>query len=80
MCPAGYLNPKLCVSEHWLSDFWAATFEAQGESGALALLRLNQHRIIESATSDGYQKPEEQPLVLTDKVRTVFGYLSITKQ
>ena len=70
VCVAGYLDPKLCVSEHWLSDFWAAAFEALAESGALALLRLNQHRIVESANPEGFQRPEDQPIVLTKKVQS----------
>ena len=70
-CPAGYLNPKLCESERWVSDFWLAAFEAMAESGhgALALLRLNQHRMVESAPADGFQKPEDQKIVLTEKLK-----------
>ena len=73
VCVAGYLDPKLCVSEHWLSDLWAAVFETMAESGALALLRLNQHRIVESAepaTDGGFQTPENQPIVLTKKLKS----------
>lgn len=72
VCPAGYLNPKLCGSEHWVTDFWLAAFEAMAESGhgALALLRINQHRMVESAPADGYQKPEDQKIVLTEKIKS----------
>ena len=79
VCPAGYLNPKLCVSEHWLSDFWAAAFDAMAESGAVALVRLNQHRIVETAP-EGYgerQRPEDQPIVLTKKVQNVLNIKTI---
>ena len=73
VCPAGYLDPKLCVSEHWLSDFWVAAFEAMAESGhgALALLRINQHRMVESTPGghSGFQKPEDQKIVLTEKIK-----------
>lgn len=76
VCPAGYKKPSLCVSEHWLSDFWAAAFEtltdAGSESAALALLRLNHHRIVETVTQES-RNPEEQKIMLTERVKTLFG-------
>ena len=72
VCPAGYLNPKLCGSEHWVTNFWLAAFEAMADSGhgALALLRINQHRMVESIPADGWQKPEDQKIVLTEKIKS----------
>jgi predicted GTPase len=72
VCPAGYLNPNLCESEHWVTDFWLAAFEAMAESGhgALALLRINQHRMVESAPAGGWEKPENHKIVLTEKIKS----------
>ena len=72
VCPAGYMDPKLCVSERWVTNFWLAAFEAMAESGhgALALLRINQHRMVESAPADGFQNPEDQKIVLTEKIKS----------
>jgi small GTP-binding protein len=72
VCPAGYMDPKLCGSEHWVTDFWLAAFEAMAESGhgALALLRTNQQRMVESAPAGGWEKPENHKIVLTEKMKS----------
>ena len=72
VCPAGNLNPKLCATEHWVTNFWLAAFEAMAESGhgALALLRINQHRMVESPPGGGYERPEDHKIVLTEKVKS----------
>ena len=70
VCPAGYHDRKLCTTEHWLSELWAAAFEAMTERGALALLRLNQHRLFRSVPVDRFQNLEYQPIVLTDNIRS----------
>ena len=81
VCTAGYKSRSVGDSSHWLSDCWATAFEimkSESVHGAVALLRLNKHRIVESdsATAD-LKSPEEQPIVLTNKVKNVFGIASI---
>ena len=76
VCVAGYKQPKLCESEHWVSDFWAATFEVliDSETGALSLLRLSHARIVEAPTESSQEpmEPEDHKIVLTEKLMNTF--------
>ena len=77
---AGFKQPELCGKPYWLSDFWASAYEVQDENAALALLRLNQGRIVNDAPkhSESFkQKLHEQPLVTTKKLEKVLGALGI---
>ena len=76
VCVAGYKQPKLCKSEHWVSDFWAEAFEAliDSETGALTLLRLSHDRIVEAQAESSQEpmEPEDHKIVLTEKLKNTF--------
>lgn len=76
VCPAGYKRQKLSDSDHWVSDFWAATFEAiidESESGALSLLRLSHDRVVETLeeTTPEETEPENHKIVLTNRIKSM---------
>jgi GTP-binding protein EngB required for normal cell division len=72
VCAAGFKQPQLCGKPYWLSDFWASAYKVQDENGALALLRLNQKRLVKDAPKDSEsfkQDLHKQPLVETKKLK-----------
>ena len=77
VCAAGFKQPELCGKPFWLSDFWASAYEVQDENGALALLRLNQSRIVKDAPKESFKEDlHAQPLVETKKLRKALGILA----
>ena len=79
VCAAGFKQPELCGKRFWLSDFWASAYKVQDENGALALLRLNQSRIVKDAPKESFKEDlHAQPLVETKKLRKALGTLATT--
>ena len=77
VCAAGFKQPELCGKPYWLSDFWASAYKVQDENGALALLRLNQSRIVKDAPKESFKEDlHAQPLVETKKLRKTLGTLA----
>jgi GTP-binding protein EngB required for normal cell division len=77
VCAAGFKQPQLCGKSYWLSDFWASAYKVQDENGALALLRLNQSRIVDNAPKESFKQGlHAQPLVKTKKLKKALGTLA----
>ena len=79
VCAAGFKQPQLCGKPYWLSDLWATAYRVQDENGALALLRLNQSRVVKNAPKESFnQDLHAQPLVMTKKLEKIlFGALGV---
>jgi GTP-binding protein EngB required for normal cell division len=80
VCTAGFKQPQLCGKPYWLSDFWASAYKVQDENGSLALLRLNQSRIVNEAPKDSESFKQDlhaQPLVKTKKLEKALGALGV---
>ena len=83
VCPAGHKKPQLCGRPYWLSDFWASACNVLkknrgNEKAAAALVLLNQSRLVQeeavaSREEDFKRDLEDQPIVLTSKVKKALG-------
>lgn len=70
--PVGYANtPALLDRDHWLSPFWFAALYATNPRAQPALIRLNQHRLVDTPDKIRQEDLEkfthEQPLIFSKR-------------